>query len=128
VDDDKRPVGVENPLDEEERLCSPPRLVPNIEIDEPLPKAVDEVMLFLKKHALRGAGLSEVRRKDVWSIPLGILRETIINAIVHADYSQRGAPIRIAGHFTNSLFDVAHEWILRWMVRELPVWKSGMLT
>jgi len=37
VDDEKRPVGVENPLDEEERLCSliadsiSPRLVPNIE-------------------------------------------------------------------------------------------------
>jgi len=67
----------------------------HIEIDEPLPGSVDEVMLFLKKHAFRGADLSEVRRKDVWSIPLGILREVIINALVHADYSQRGAPIRI---------------------------------
>ena len=52
-------------------------------------------MLFLKKHAFRGADLSELRRKDVWSIPLGILREVIINALVHSDYSQRGAPIRI---------------------------------
>ena len=67
----------------------------HIDIDVPLPKAVDEVMLFLKKHAYRGADLSEVRRKDVWSIPLGILREVIINAIVHSDYSQRGAPIRV---------------------------------
>ncbi len=67
----------------------------HIEIDVPLPQAVDEVMLFLKKHAYRGADLSEVRRKDVWSIPLGILREVVINAIVHSDYSQRGAPIRI---------------------------------
>jgi len=65
------------------------------EIDGPLPQAVDEVMLFLKKHAFRGADLSELRRKDVWSIPLGILREVIINALVHSDYSQRGAPIRI---------------------------------
>ncbi len=67
----------------------------HIEIDVPLPQAVDEVMLFLKKHAYRGADLSQVRRKDVWSIPLGILREVVINAIVHSDYSQRGAPIRI---------------------------------
>jgi predicted HTH transcriptional regulator len=67
----------------------------HIDIDVPLPQAVDEVMLFLKKHAYRGADLSEVRRKDVWSIPLGILREVIINALVHSDYSQRGAPIRI---------------------------------
>ena len=67
----------------------------HIDIDTPLPQAVDEVMLFLKKHAYRGADLSEVRRKDVWSIPLGILREVIINALVHSDYSQRGAPIRV---------------------------------
>jgi len=68
----------------------------HIEIDEPLPKAVESIMLFLKKHAMRGADFSEIRRKDVWSIPLGILREAIINALVHSDYSQRGAPIRIA--------------------------------
>ena len=67
----------------------------HIDIDSPLPQAVDEVMLFLKKHAFRSADLSEVRRKDVWSIPLGILREVVINAIVHSDYSQRGAPIRV---------------------------------
>ena len=53
-------------------------------------------MLFLKKHAFRGADFSEIRRKDVWSIPLTILREALINAIVHADYSQKGAPIRVS--------------------------------
>ena len=68
----------------------------HIDIDEPLPQAVDSIMLFLKKHAMRGADFSEVRRKDVWSIPLTLLREAVINALVHTDYSQRGAPIRIA--------------------------------
>lgn len=67
----------------------------HIDIDVPLPQTVDEVMLFLKKHAYRGADLTDVRRRDVWSIPLGILREVIINALVHSDYSQRGAPIRV---------------------------------
>ncbi len=37
-----------------------------------------------------------MRREDVWSIPLPILREAIINALVHSDYSQRGTPIRVA--------------------------------
>jgi ATP-dependent DNA helicase RecG len=68
----------------------------HIEISEFLPNAIESVMLFMKKHANRGADFSEIRRKDVWSIPLGILREVIINAIVHADYSQKGAPFRIA--------------------------------
>lgn len=45
---------------------------------------------------MRGADISGIKRKDVWSIPLNILREAVINALVHADYSQRGAPVRIA--------------------------------
>ena len=68
----------------------------HIDINENLPDAVESVMLFLKKHAFRGADFSEIRRKDVWSIPLTILREALINAIVHADYSQKGAPIRVS--------------------------------
>ncbi len=82
----------------------------HIDVDVALPQAVDEVMLFLKKHAFRGADLSEVRRKDVWSIPLGILREVIINALVHSDYSQRGAPIRVV--FLDNRIEVESPGIL----------------
>jgi len=68
----------------------------HIDIHDPLPKAVESIMLFLKKHAMRGADFSEIRRKDRWSIPINILREVVINALVHADYSHMGTPIRIA--------------------------------
>jgi ATP-dependent DNA helicase RecG len=53
---------------------------------------------------------SEIRRKDVWSIPLGILREVVINALVHADYSQRGAPTRIT--FFDDRIEVENPGIL----------------
>jgi predicted HTH transcriptional regulator len=82
----------------------------HIDIDVPLPAAVNEVMLFLKKHAYRGADLSGIRRRDVWSIPLPILREVIINALVHADYSQRGAPIRVV--FLDDRIEVENPGIL----------------
>ncbi len=68
----------------------------HIELYDHLPVAVESILLFLKKHAMRGADISDIRRRDVWSIPLTILREAVINALVHADYSQRGAPVRIA--------------------------------
>jgi len=55
-----------------------------------------EILDFLKKHAYQSADLSDIKRKDTWSIPLNILREAIINALVHSDYSQKGAPIRIS--------------------------------
>lgn len=57
------------------------------EIHDPLPKAIDSIMLFLKRHAMRGADFAEIRRKDLWSIPINIMREVVINALVHADYS-----------------------------------------
>ena len=68
----------------------------HIDIHDPLPKAVESIMLFLKKHAMRGADFSEILHKDRWGIPINILREVVINALVHADYSHRGTPIRIA--------------------------------
>ena len=67
----------------------------HIELDQPLPQMVESILLFLKKHGMRGADFSEIQRRDVWNIPLGILREGVINALVHTDYSQRGAPIRV---------------------------------
>ena len=68
----------------------------HIDIHDHLPDAVESIILFLKKHAMRGADFSDIRRRDIWSIPLTILREVIINALVHADYSQIGAPIRVS--------------------------------
>lgn len=72
------------------------RIFDHIELEEPLPVLVNSIMLFLRKHAMRGADFSEIRRRDVWSIPLEPLREAVINALVHADWSQRGAPVRVA--------------------------------
>ena len=59
-------------------------------------KAVDDAMSFMQKHLMQSIEISGIRRKEQWTVPLVALRETIINAIAHADYSQRGAPIRIA--------------------------------
>ena len=66
------------------------------EIHAPLPDTLTEIELFLKKHAYKSARFGALQREDVWSIPLTLLREAIVNALVHADYAQRGTPIRIA--------------------------------
>jgi predicted HTH transcriptional regulator len=71
-------------------------LVDQVELYAPLLDIPDLVEAFLKKHAFRGADLSEWRRKDDWSVPIDILREATINALIHSDYSQRGGPIRVA--------------------------------
>ena len=65
------------------------------EIHGPMPLAVDHAVEFLLKHAYKTAVFGEVRRRDVYSIPVEPIREVIVNALVHASYAERGTPIRI---------------------------------
>jgi len=59
-------------------------------------QAIEAAVAFVEKHSTRGAVIGRVRRRDRWSLPPVAVREAIVNAVVHADYSQRGAPIRVA--------------------------------
>ena len=58
--------------------------------------AIDEVLAFVKKHAMHGIDIKGARHTEVWNLPLTAIREAIINAFVHADYAQQGSPIRLA--------------------------------
>jgi len=70
--------------------------VDKADIYGPLPAAIDEILSFLKRNAFLRSEIGEVRRKDVYSIPLRALREVIVNALVHASYAYHGTPIRVA--------------------------------
>lgn len=59
-------------------------------------RAIEDAVSFVEKHSLRGAVIGRVRRRDSWNLPPEAVREAIINSVVHADYSQRGGPIRVA--------------------------------
>jgi predicted HTH transcriptional regulator len=72
------------------------RILDQLDVREHLPLALGKAFDFVKKHASRAAEFGELRRKDAWSVPLEAVREALTNAIVHADYSQAGAPIRVA--------------------------------
>ncbi len=72
------------------------RILDSCEIRTYLPPAVDQAIAFVQKHLSREAVIAAARRVDRWTVPLVALREAIVNAIVHADYAERGAPIRVA--------------------------------
>jgi len=72
------------------------RIADRTEIHAHLIRAVEDAIAFVEKHALHGADIGAVRRRDRWSIPPIAVREAVVNAVVHADYAQRGAPIRLA--------------------------------
>lgn len=72
------------------------RLVDRAEIRSFPVRAVEEAIAFVQKHALHGAEIGAVRRKERWNLPPEAVREAIINAVAHTDYAQRGAPLRVS--------------------------------
>lgn len=72
------------------------RIVDHAELRGYPVQATHAALQFVEKHALLGAEIGPARRIDRWNLPPIAVREAVINAIVHADYAQRGAPIRIS--------------------------------
>jgi ATP-dependent DNA helicase RecG len=72
------------------------RILDSTEVRSYLPAAAEEAIVFLQKHMTREAVIGPVKRSDLWTVPFVAVREAIMNAIVHADYAQPGAPIRVA--------------------------------
>src|SRR5262249_47488159 len=71
-------------------------LLDSLEIRSSLPRAAEEAVLFARKHLTHESVIKGIRREERWSVPLAAIREAVMNAVVHADYAQLGAPIRIA--------------------------------
>lgn len=63
--------------------------------DSPV-RAVEQALQFARRNTRRALVIKAVRHQEVWEFPVVALREAIINAFVHADYAQRGAPLRLA--------------------------------
>jgi len=72
------------------------RIADQIEIRTHPVQAIEAAIAFIQKHSMHGAHIGPVRRKERWSLPPVAVREAIINAVAHADYAQRGAPVRIS--------------------------------
>lgn len=72
------------------------RIEDQAEIKLHLPQAIEAAVEFVNKHASHGIDIGSVHRVERWNLPPAAVREAIINAVAHADYAQRGAPIRIS--------------------------------
>jgi predicted HTH transcriptional regulator len=66
------------------------------EVTGPLFKQVEEVLDFFKRNVKRGAKIKGVYRKEEYEYPLEAVREAVINAVCHRDYSRKGADIKFA--------------------------------
>jgi ATP-dependent DNA helicase RecG len=62
-------------------------IIDDLVLKTPLMSALDEAMVFIKKHiALSYSFDGGLRRKERWQYPLEVLRELLLNAVVHRDY------------------------------------------
>jgi ATP-dependent DNA helicase RecG len=60
-----------------------------------LPEQIDQAEEFLRRHTRVGARTEGFHRVDEPDYPLEALREAVVNAVVHRDYSLAGETVRI---------------------------------
>ncbi len=69
------------------RFKTPDMILDDIVIRSPLVLAVDEAMEFIKKNIGLGYEFTgDLQRKNRWQFPLTVIRELLLNSIVHKDY------------------------------------------
>jgi len=66
------------------------------DVTAPLPDAVDQTMTQIDRMTTTSFAIGGARRRPVPTYPPIALREAVINAVAHADYSQRGSPITVS--------------------------------
>lgn len=71
-------------------------LIDQYEVEGTILDAVEEVPKFIARNTRLAAQIKKIRRKDIPEYPEVALREILINALAHADYSIPGSTIQIA--------------------------------
>ncbi|KUL36630.1 ATP-binding protein [Actinoplanes awajinensis] len=73
------------------------RFIENRSIDGPIPLMVAECIRVLKRNMRRRSIVSGIFRVDEWEYPEEVLREALVNALVHRDYSEnaRGMQVQV---------------------------------
>lgn len=82
------------------------RFIDNVAAEGPIPVIVDEALIALRRNMSRRATVRGVGRTDTWEYPEAALREAVVNALVHRDYSpmSRGSQVQIEMYPDRVLF------------------------
>lgn len=65
-------------------------------LEVPISTALEPIIAFIRRHTSIAAEIGETRRKDIPQYPPTVVREAVINALLHTDYSIKGASIQLA--------------------------------
>ncbi|CCB86253.1 ATP-binding protein [Parachlamydia acanthamoebae] len=72
------------------------KIIDSQEITSSLPFAIGEVLAFIEKNTSIESVIGKIHRQDIPEYPPLALREAVINAVLHSDYSIKGCYIQIA--------------------------------
>jgi ATP-dependent DNA helicase RecG len=84
-------------LSAEDVTPSGPRFLDNRTFEGPIPYIVEEAVAAVLRNTSVRSFVEGAGRRDVYDYPVEALREVIVNALVHRDYSpySRGTPVQI---------------------------------
>lgn len=91
-------------------------------IDGPISLQADEAMIFIKNNIKKSSSQGEIYRIEKWEYPLTAIRELVINAIIHRDYSISGQDIKIA--IDDEMFEITSPGVFPANI-DLSILKSG---
>lgn len=66
------------------------------DVRDTLVEAVRRAEVWLSEHMRRGSRMVGLERQDWTQFPMGAVREVLVNAVAHRDYTVRGEGIRLA--------------------------------
>jgi ATP-dependent DNA helicase RecG len=70
--------------------------IDRLDIDGGLLTAIDEVPKFIRRNTRMAAEIKAIRRRDIPEYPVLAVREALLNALLHSDYSTQGSRILVA--------------------------------
>lgn len=71
-------------------------IIDHKDLEVPLATALDHIVMFIQRHTSIGAKIEGTRRQNIRQYPLPVIREAVINSLLHADYSMKGFSITVA--------------------------------
>lgn len=80
-----------------ETSVSRERLLDNVKAEGPLVNVLRQAINAVTRNLQRKAVVEGLFRRDVWEYPLEAIREALVNALAHRDYSPqaRGTPVQV---------------------------------
>jgi len=72
------------------------QIIDQQDLEIPISTALEPIIAFIRRHTSLAAEIGEMRRKDIPQYPPAVVREAVINALLHTDYSIKGSSIQIA--------------------------------